>query len=175
MKRRLFNFVSVLSLLLCVAVVAGWINHRRTRRTIEYSTSARTYIVTVRPMGLYLATGTYMQHYDSPGWSGSHVDKNVVDSGLFASDRHAGGFFWGEFAAFTHGPRPQCTIAYLILPYWLLIAGSAVMPVWAMWRWRRSVYPTGFCPSCGYDLRATPDRCPECGAVPVELKRQATE
>ena len=52
-------------------------------------------------------------------------------------------------------------------PYWVLVLVFAVAPALFTRKWRRRMRLSGnLCSSCGYDIRASPDRCPECGTVP---------
>ena len=65
---------------------------------------------------------------------------------------------------------------YAALPWWLLALLFAFAPSLVAWRrWRSRAFAAGRCAACGYDLRATPDRCPECGTVPGEGRAPAPE
>jgi predicted amidophosphoribosyltransferase len=52
-------------------------------------------------------------------------------------------------------------------PYWFPVLLFAILPAFRL----RSIlrnrhrHRAGFCQHCGYDLRATPNRCPECGMM----------
>ncbi|MDQ3623823.1 MAG: hypothetical protein M3463_15255 [Verrucomicrobiota bacterium] len=58
---------------------------------------------------------------------------------------------------------------WVIVPFWALPLATAVLPaLWLKRRWRQHRRAKGgMCLACGYDLRHTPDRCPECGATPA--------
>ena len=60
----------------------------------------------------------------------------------------------------------------VLTAWWTLILGSFVVVSHRRYkgarreRWRLA----GHCLHCGYDVRATPDRCPECGATPQRAR-----
>ncbi|MDB5330124.1 MAG: hypothetical protein JWP03_1275 [Phycisphaerales bacterium] len=58
------------------------------------------------------------------------------------------------------------------IPFWLLLMVAAGPLWWERLKSRARARRTrsGRCPACGYDLRATPDQCPECGTTRAVLK-----
>ena len=68
-------------------------------------------------------------------------------------------------------------IVGLSIPLWSLALLLLIAPAGALRRARRRRWNQQHhrCPTCGYDLRATPERCPECGTdYRVEVTTRAT-
>ena len=79
--------------------------------------------------------------------------------------------FWWRFQLFDVSPtgfRYDRSGPFIAAPFWLFALTAAALPGLQLFnkikrRWRQA---RGRCANCGYDLRATPARCPECGAMP---------
>ena len=86
-----------------------------------------------------------------------------VERGPRAFDIGEGVCGWALRGGYPPKVSTQCR--YAVFPYWFALAISAILPSqFALVRLlRRHRKLTGRCPSCGYDLRATPAHCPECG------------
>ena len=167
MRRKLLNRATVVSLTLLVATVAPWIGSRA-GADVRFSWGrgldmGQGYI---RPNQIYYRDGMlfYLRarppliSLSSLGAGGPMMTTDLHEFGL-----HIRRGRWSDM------PGRDATFhrCHVWFPDWWPPAAAAVLPACWLLAWvrkRRRPRP-GHCASCGYDLRATPGRCPECGTV----------
>jgi hypothetical protein len=161
--RILLNAATVLSLVLCVATVAMcvrsyWIEDAALLPSQNWwhRYSLASYLGTIE-----IFRETLRPPSDAPRWSSDRLD-GAASSELRRELRQETAFL--SFGYRTTGVRQQMLIVHV--PYWSVGVILALLPTLWTLRRRAGKHRNGRCIVCGYDLRATPDRCPECGAVP---------
>jgi hypothetical protein len=117
-----------------------------------------------------LIEGKYRANYDAElGFNMGSSTRWIPDAVPIVSepaDIPSLRLYWSDRLAVPQGSIPLRSAA----------GATAVLPaVWVvslLWRRHRSSRRrrAGRCPACGYDLRASPDRCPECGAEPCHAR-----
>lgn len=181
MRRRLLNALAVMSLALCLAlaVLWGWTrNHHvvvtsgiggRLAYGVIWTEGVRADLVWDWPTRerLQISTGSFSEwrphaEFLSPGMQPIRFDPPGLarESGV-ACFRLNG------------GPWRARPYRGIVFRWWPLFLATAVLPAGqaaALWTRRRrrrreaTLRSQARCVRCGYDLRATPNRCPECGA-----------
>ena len=175
--------------MLCAAMVALWVRSYSVSDTLIYTASSGRLIASTGPgrFDLVLSTGgdwssergLDLAHERPPRTlSQAYEDVRGGYDVIADSDVYRCGP-WGKFG-YSRVSSPLRLIALVLVPAWLPIAVFAALPTIRLFRsYRRTLDRRGLCPYCGYDLRATPDRCPECDRIsngstlPAKMKRVA--
>lgn len=189
MIRRLFTAASVVSLMLCIGTAVLWVRSYRAaddwqvQKYWSYDLSSCRGVISVevasqfefeetftrggrrvrdeRPAAFAQGCETTHSVSDPATWPAASSFGIAIDSpGPSTGVGDLGHFEGTEFRE-----------SYILFPCWLTMIALALLPMsWIGTRARRrSRARRGCCLCCGYDLRASTERCPECGtAVPAK-------
>ena len=165
MKRRIFNAIAVLSAVLCVGTVVLWVRGFTAFDVLFWCSPKTnvTYYAGHRDGRCWLGWRQRAMA-DEPGFSYFSMRRTASSKIPEGSHREFAGVHWAGRS------NPSIPELYLAVPALYVVVLLALLPIWAVYRRVQTrQFSQGRCRNCGYDLRATPDRCPECGAVPEKL------
>ena len=162
------------SLLLCVAVLALWMRSMSTSDSWFCSGETSQHRVWVREGRIVWERITPSQV--KPGYSHSAISVDDVSVSI-AEDWLRADFGNQRPAAFDYSRRVRPGSLFIapvsrtiaVFPVWAIAAlcgaPAAMFVLSRLYRVSRRLRRRGTCVHCGYDLRATPARCPECGTT----------
>ena len=154
MKCCLLNLLTALSLLLCVAAAGMWVRSYWALDTRTWQRAGGGKILWMSAEGGAAVVAwppMKSEELATPSAGGARV-VTFLDF-AWETDRYGAKL-----------------VRTLVVPYWFPTLACALLPVLrarTAWKARAkaSRERAGLCPACGYDLRATPGRCPECGTA----------
>ena len=168
--RPRFSNIAVMTLpVVCIILAAMWIRSHWRADTIYYQATPHGFSISSNDGGVTFGRREY---------NGLSLDDTVLHYYSARVSRFGYGIRRWAFAGFIRGDVPssmgEVPLAYTFrddywtVPYWILfLATFVVSSISARARYRqwiaRSRSRRGECTSCGYDMRASPSRCPECG------------
>ena len=193
LRRIILNALTFLSLLICLATAGLWVRSYWVRDELQwyrwsdaedvplyYVCEARfirgtLMLHSVSETGMASFSGGVRHKLKTPTWLGinfratSAADRpKALDRGRFDMTVHdrLGFSRWQSSANWTFTSLRFWGVS---IPLWTLAVATLLLPLTSLWQLAglRSRRRKGSCLKCGYDLRATPDRCPECGAGAV--------
>jgi hypothetical protein len=190
-RRWPFIILSVLSLVLCVATTALWLRSywtfdhydRIQRVRADDSQAIRQWYFMSDGGGVKLTVFT-AEGSTVPGLWGSNLGtwwghEPATGYVRFGNDRAVAigwlGVGWGGGKWNQVDGSLTTEDSWIVFPHWMAVALFGLTPaVWlATFVRKRRRLANGLCRHCGYDLRATPDRCPECGAASMSANEVA--
>jgi hypothetical protein len=191
MKRWLFNLFAGLSLVVCGATAGLWVrSYWRYDSVLRTREDHASYAVRSLRGRLYLERISYSPLRE-PGIvcfsrATSEITIDIIGLAYQDASSRAGflgmGIWTGQYREWPEEVRrhppdmklgPTSTfpgwfnarITVLVIPHWMVMVVASVLPLMAGRRWLRQARRRrlGLCLRCGYDLRASRERCPECG------------